>query len=67
MSDYQVLVTYLTALFGRLRHDERGSATAQEIVIIGAAILGAVAIAAILWAKLRGGAESVDVPAPAGP
>jgi hypothetical protein len=67
MSEYKVLVTYLSALLGRFRDDERGSTISQEIVVIGAALIGAFVIAGILWAKLKSGASDVNVPAPAAP
>ena len=70
MSDYQMLRTYLEVLFGdvlgRTHRDERGS-TAEVIVLMGAGLLGAAAVAFILWGKLKSGAEGVDVPAPAAP
>ena len=70
MSDYQMLRTYLEVVFGdvvdRARHDERG-VTAEAIVIMGAACSAPPRWPSILWAKLKGGAESVNVPAPAAP
>jgi hypothetical protein len=70
MSEYQMLRTYLEVLFGdvigRARRDERG-ATAEVIVLMGAGLLGAAAVAVILWGKLRSGAQDVNVPAPAAP
>ena len=70
MSEYQMLRTYLEMMFGNVIHravrDERG-VTAETIVIMGASLLGAAAVAVVLWGKLKGGAENVNVPAPAAP
>jgi hypothetical protein len=70
MSNYHLLRSYLEVIFGqvvdRARTDERG-VTAEAIVIMGAALLGAAAVTVILWSKLKGGAEGVEVPAPAAP
>ena len=70
MSTYELMRSYLDVLFGplleRVRRDERGM-TAEVVVLIGLALLGALAVGGILWAKLKGGAESVEVPAPAAP
>ncbi len=67
MSEYQLVVTYLFALVGRFRDDYRGSGVAQEIVLIGVALVATAAVAALLWGKLKGGAENVNVPSPAAP
>ncbi len=67
MSEFQVVFTYLSALMARFRDDDRGSATAQDLVMIGVALVAAAVVAGVLWAKLKGGAENVNVPAPAAP
>jgi hypothetical protein len=67
MSEFQIVYTYLSALVGRFRDDERGSATAQDLVMLGVALVAAAVVAGVLWAKLKGGAEHVDVPTPAAP
>jgi hypothetical protein len=67
MTQYQMIVGYLTALAGRFRDDERGIGVAETIVLTGFALLGAAAIAVILWGKLKGGAGGIDVPAPQAP
>ena len=66
MSQHELLVGYLTALFGRFRDDERGD-MAQTIVITGVSLVAAAAVALILWAKLKGGASDVEVPSPQAP
>ena len=57
MSEYQMLRTYLEMVFGnvidRAVRDERG-VTAEAIVIMGASLLGAAAVAVVLWGKLEG-------------
>jgi hypothetical protein len=65
MSEYQLVVTYLSALVGRFRDDERG--IADNIVWIGITIIAAGVIAGILYAKLKDGANHVSVPAPQAP
>ena len=67
MTQYQLVVTYLTALAGRFRDDERGSHVAEWIVGVGIALVATAVVATILWNKLKGGAENVSVPAPAAP
>ena len=67
MSEFQLVFTYLSALVGRLRNDDRGSATAQDLVMIGVALVAAAVVAGVLWGKLKGGAENVNVPSPAAP
>lgn len=49
-------------LVRRAREDDRGSATAEQIVMIGAAVVGAVAVGVIIWQKMRDGANSVQTP-----
>ena len=48
----------------RVRDDDRGSATAEQIVMIGAAVIGAAAVGVIIWNKMRSGAESIQTPSP---
>jgi Flp pilus assembly pilin Flp len=67
MSDYEMVVSYLTAMFGRFRTDEDGGGMAEYIVITGIALVAAVVVGGILWSKLKGGAEQVNVPSPAAP
>jgi hypothetical protein len=66
MSQYQLTQVYLQALFGnlldRLRGDERGAATAEQIVLIGAAVVGAGIVATIIWQKMQAGANSIPTP-----
>ena len=68
MSDLFVTTRYLEAraarLVRRVRDDEDGSATAEQIVMIGAAVLGAAAVGLIIWNKMKSGAESIQTPAP---
>lgn len=67
MSDYEMVVTYLSALVGRFRRDDKGAIAAEYIVVTGVALVAVAVVAAILWAKLKGGAENVDVPSPQAP
>ena len=66
MTQYQMIVGYLTALTGRFRDDERGQ-TAEWIVLVGFALVATAVVAGILWSKLKEGAGGVDVPAPQAP
>jgi hypothetical protein len=70
MTIYQLLRTYLEAMFGnvydRARTDERGM-TAEAIIVTAAAIVGCLAVTLILWQKLKAGANNVTVPSPAAP
>jgi len=66
MSEHELLVGYLTALLGRFRDDERGD-MAQTIVITGVSLVAAGVVVLILWSKLKGGAEGVEVPSPQAP
>ena len=66
MSEYEMLFTYLSAVFGRFRDDEDGFA-GEYIVLVGVALVAAVVVGGILWAKLKSGAESTNVPSPAAP
>jgi hypothetical protein len=73
---YEQMQTYLEALAFRMLPvsdepsnglgDDRGL-TMEQIVITGAAALGAAAVCVVLWVKLKGGAENVTVPAPQAP
>lgn len=70
MSTVEMWQVYVTALFGELparaRDDERGD-VAQTVVLVGVALVMAAAIAAIIWGKLRDGANDIEVPAPGAP
>lgn len=48
----------------RLGADERGSATAEQIMLIGAAVAGAAAVGVIIWNKMQAGANNIETPAP---
>ena len=54
MTQYEMIVTYLTALAGRFRDDERGIGVAETIVLTGFALVGAAAVAVILWSQAQG-------------
>lgn len=66
MSQYDMTRSYLEARFGglvgRVRGDERGAATAEQIVLIGAAVVGAGVVGAIIWQKMQSGANSIPTP-----
>jgi hypothetical protein len=66
MSPYLVMQVYVQALFGslldRVRGDDRGAVTAEQIVLIGAAVVGAGIVAAIIWQKMQAGANSIPTP-----
>ena len=68
MSDFQLMQTYLRAWLGyvadRAVVDERGSATAEQIVMIAAAAVGAAAVGVIIWQKMTEGANNIQTPAP---
>lgn len=68
MSQLQLTRAYfaamLTALLGRMTDDERGAATAEVIVLIGAAVIGAAAVGVIIWNKMKAGANSIPTPSP---
>ena len=66
MTTYDLYFTYLTALFGRFRDDDRGQ-SAEWVVITGVAIVAAVVVAGIIWAKVKSGADNVTVPSPQAP
>ena len=66
MSHYQLTQVYLQALFGnlldRVRGDDRGAATAEQIVLIGAAVVGAGIVGTIIWQKMQAGANNIPTP-----
>lgn len=66
MSQSELLLTYLTAIFGRFRDDERGT-MAEVIVLTGLALAASAAIGLIIWGKLKEGAGDLDMPDPAAP
>ena len=43
--------------------DDRGY-TAEQIVLTGAAVVGAAIVAGIIWAKMQDGANSIQTPSP---
>lgn len=44
--------------------DDRGAATAEQIILIGAAVAGAAAVGVIIWNKMQDGANSIPTPSP---
>lgn len=68
MNEFQLMQTYFTARFGHLVDrvvvDDRGSATAEQIVMIAAAAVGAAAVGVIIWQKMTDGASNIQTPAP---
>lgn len=48
----------------RFVHDDRGAASAEQIVLVGAAVVGALVVAGIIWSKMESGANSIQTPAP---
>ena len=64
---YRTMVAAVVGRFVDLAHDDDGGTTAETIVWTGIAILGSIAVAAIIWNKLKTGANDVQVPAPAAP
>ena len=68
MNQFEVSSRYVEAraakLVRRVRDDDRGAATAEQIVMIGAAVIGAAAVGVIIWNKMRSGAESIQTPSP---
>jgi hypothetical protein len=68
MNTFEITQAYLRALFGRaadhVASDERGSATAEQIVMIAAAAIGAAAVGVIIWQKMNDGASNIQTPAP---
>ena len=68
MNSFTMTQRYVEARAARLvrrtRDDDRGSATAEQIVMIGAAVVGAVAVGVIIWQKMQDGANNIQTPAP---
>jgi hypothetical protein len=68
MSQLELTQIYLRGLFGRFAErvvtDDRGSATAEQIVMIGAAVVGAAVVGVIIWQKMQAGANNIQTPAP---
>jgi hypothetical protein len=66
MTYYQLTHSYLQArlgtMLGRVRDDERGAVTAEQIVLIGAAVVGAGIVGTIIWQKMQAGANSIPTP-----
>ena len=60
----QYIRSFVSIVAGRLVDDERGSATAEQIVMIAAAVVGAIAVSVVIWQKMRDGADSVQTPTP---
>jgi hypothetical protein len=48
----------------RVTEDDRGSATAEQIMMIGFAVAGAAIVGAIIWQKMQAGANNIQTPAP---
>jgi hypothetical protein len=67
MNQYEIIIGYLAALTGRFRDDERGLGVAETIVLTGFALVATAAIAIVLWTKLKGGANDINVPSPQAP
>ena len=68
MSNYHLYRQYLETRLGRVARrvvdDDRGSATAEQIVMIGAAVVGAAIVGTIIWQKMQDGASNIQTPAP---
>lgn len=68
MSTMEMYRQYFEARFGHVAHrvvdDDRGSATAEQIVMIGAAVIGAAIVGGIIWGKMQDGASNIQTPAP---
>lgn len=47
----------------RGRQDDAGEID-EKIVVVAAGVIGAAAVAAIIWTKLRDGANNIQTPAP---
>jgi hypothetical protein len=66
MSHYQLTQAYLQARLGglldRVLGDDRGAVTAEQIVLIGAAVVGAGIVGTIIWQKMQAGANSIPTP-----
>jgi hypothetical protein len=52
----------LGTLFRRVRRDDHGAATAEQIVLIGAAVVGAGIVGTIIWQKMQAGANNIPTP-----
>lgn len=68
MNQYTMTRNYLEARAGRLLRrvadDDRGAATAEQIILIGAAVVGAAVVGGIIWAKMQDGANAIPTPSP---
>jgi len=68
VNELELIMPYFRARVGRLADrvakDDRGSATAEQIVMIGAAAIGAAAVGIIIWQKMNEGASNIQTPAP---
>lgn len=53
----------IRSVVGRTRQDEVGEID-EKIVVVAAGVIGAAAVAAIIWTKLRDGANNIQTPAP---
>jgi hypothetical protein len=66
MTHHQLTQAYLQARLGtmldRVRGDDRGAVTAEQIVLIGAAVVGAGIVGTIIWQKMQAGANSIPTP-----
>jgi hypothetical protein len=66
VSDYQLTQAYVEARLGtllrRVRRDDRGAVTAEQIVLIGAAVVGAGIVGTIIWQKMQAGANGIPTP-----
>ena len=60
----QYIRSFVSILTARVVDDERGSATAEQIVMIAAAVVGAIAVSVVIWQKMQDGANSVQTPTP---
>jgi len=67
MSEYEMLFTYLSAMFGRFRDDEDGAIAGEYIVLVALALVAAAVVGGVLWSKLKTGANDTTVPAPQAP
>lgn len=68
MSEYEMVVTYLSALLGRFGDDDDNGAIAGEyIVLLALALVAAAIVGGVLWSKLKNGANDTTVPAPQAP
>ena len=60
----QYIQSFVSVMAGRVVDDERGSATAEQIVMIAAAVVGAIAVSVVIWQKMQDGANNVQTPTP---